>query len=276
MERLKLVTGVGSGLGHAVHRLLGGMAFSRGTKLGDVSRPARQPYDAIIHCAVNATKTVTMANVHRYLEDNLLLTQELLKIPHRRFVFISTVDLYPKPSLAPARVEDDLDLAQVSGLYASTKLFSEALVRAYGERPLILRPTTLMGPVMRPNSTYRMLTEPHCRLFLSSRSRFNFVLHRDVAQFIDYCLKHDIAGTYNIASATTTTLGEIAEQLQLSVEFGSHDYDVGLIDQSDAASLCSGFARPTWQTLNAFIDDLGPLYVGKGRLSSREPVVEAA
>jgi nucleoside-diphosphate-sugar epimerase len=266
MDRRILVTGAARGLGFALHKALGGVAFVRGSKAGNVATSESAPYDAIIHCAVNSTKSVRLDDAYSYLQDNFLLTQELLHIPHRRFVYVSSVDVYARGSSTPVRAESNHEVVELPGLYTSTKLFSEALVRERGTRPLILRPTTLMGSVMRPNSTYRLLTERDCRLFLSPMSRFNYVLHSDIADFVKTCLERDISGVFNTASASELLLGEIAEQLGVTAQFGSYNYDVGLVDQSPAAEICPAFARPSWKTLNLFIDTLGPRFIGKGRL----------
>src|SRR5262245_59008460 len=86
-----LVTGAQSGLGNAVHRAFGVIAFTRASSLDDPAIKAAAPFDAIMHCAFNAAKDVTMSNAYAYMADNLLLTQQLVAIPHRRFVFISTL-----------------------------------------------------------------------------------------------------------------------------------------------------------------------------------------
>lgn len=270
MDRRILVTGAKQGLGFALHQALGGIALLRGMSIRDLSTSASTPYDAIIHCAVNSTKSVRLDDAYSYLQDNFLLTQELLALPHRRFVYLSTVDVYARGSISPVRAESNHEVAELPGLYTSTKLFSEALVRAQGTRPLVIRPTTLMGDVMRSNSTYRMLTERDCGLFLSPRSRFNYVLHSDIADFVKICLERDISGVFNAASASTILLGDVAEQLKITPRFGTYDYDVGLIDQSPAAEICPAFSRPSWRTLNVFIDSLGPRFIGRGRLKPND------
>ena len=55
-----LVTGARSGLGNAVHRALGGIASVCGMQVDDPAIRAAAPFDAIIHCAVNAAKYVSM------------------------------------------------------------------------------------------------------------------------------------------------------------------------------------------------------------------------
>lgn len=246
---MNLVTGAARGLGLALHRRLGQVPFTRGSSLQLVAKAG--PYDAIVHSAVNSIKEVSPDIAYGYLQDNLLLLQELLRIPHRRFVFISSIDV--------KRPVDRM------GLHASTKFLSEAMVREHGHKPLILRPVTLLGHAMRPNTVYRMLTEPACRLFLASSSRFNFVLYRDVCDFVENALEQGIEGTYDIGSSCSIGLREIAKQLGVDPIYGKHHYDVGLVDSSAASRIVPAFGRPSWQTLNLFIDTL-PGYIGKGRL----------
>ena len=151
---MNLITGAGRGLGLAMHRHLGGIPFTRGTPIEAIRRNA--PYDLIVHCAVNTAKAVPVDDALGYVQDNVSLTGEMISIPHRRFVYISSVDVY--------RRTDQL------GLYASCKLISETMVMNAAHRPLIIRPTTLLGNSMRPNTIYRMLTEPAPKLYLAESS----------------------------------------------------------------------------------------------------------
>jgi nucleoside-diphosphate-sugar epimerase len=261
-----LVTGTESGLGAAVHRALGGAPFTRASRLADVEAAA--PYDAIIHCAFGSQKLVTPATAYAYLDDNLLLTERLIAIPHRKFVFISSIDIYPLPRQG-AKEDDDDDLARLSGPYPFVKQFGDALVRARCPNHLILRPTSLLGPAMRPSTTLRVLTEKNPRVFLQPDSRFNFVLHDDIAAFIARALAESIAGVFNLASTGSVRLGDMAERLGLSVAFGDHVYDAGEVSNAKIAAIEPAFRRTSAETLNRFIDQLGDRFVGKGRMQSR-------
>jgi nucleoside-diphosphate-sugar epimerase len=258
-----LVTGAASGLGAAVHRALGGTPFTRGTRFDEVAAAA--PYDAIIHCAFGAQKLVTPATAYAYLDDNLLLTERLAAIPHRKFVFVSSIDIYPLPRRG-ATEDDDYDLARLSGPYPFAKLFSDALVRARCPNHLILRPASLLGATMRPSTTLRVLTERAPRVFLSPESRFNFVLHDDIAALIARALAEDIRGVFNAASTGSVRLGDIAERLGLSATFGEHVYDAGDVSNAKICAIEPAFRRTSAETLNRFIDQLGARFVGKGRM----------
>jgi nucleoside-diphosphate-sugar epimerase len=263
--RSVLVTGARSGLGHAVHQAFGGIAFLRGMSLDDPLIRAASPFDAIIHCAVNAAKHVSMSTAFDYMDDNLLLTQRLVGVPHRRFVFVSTLAVYP-PTGRAVTENEDIDLMALTGPYAFTKLFSDLYVQRYATDPLILRTTTLLGPLIRPNNVLRALTQPGCQLFLAPDSRYNFVLHEDIVDFIRQALDAGISGAFNLASEGLVVLSDIVDQLGLSVRYGEHRYDIGPVDSRRAGALHPAFARPSWRTLNRYIDTLGSAYIGRGRL----------
>ena len=263
-----LVTGAASGLGAAVHRALGGTAMTRATPFADIEAGA--PYDAIVHCAFGSRKLVTPATAYAYLDDNLLLTERLARIPHRKFVFVSSIDIYPLPRQG-AKEDDDHDLARLSGAYPFAKLFSDALVRARCPDHLILRPASLLGPAMRPSTTLRVLTERAARVFLHPDSRFNFVLHHDIADFIARAIAEDIRGVFNLASSGSVRLGDMAERLGLAVTFGEHVYDAGEVSNAKIAAIAPAFRRSSAETLNRFIDQLGERFVGTGRMPLPNP-----
>lgn len=265
-KRNILVTGVRSGLGHAVHQALGGIGFTRGMALDDPAILAAAPFDAIVHCAVNAAKSVSMKTAYGYMEDNLLLTQRLVDIPHRKFVFVSSLAVYPPIGRAISE-DEDVDLLPLTGPYAFTKLFSDLYVQRRATEPLVLRTTTLLGPAIRPSTVSRALTQRDCELFLAPDSRYNFVMHDDIIDFIVRAMDRGITGAFNLGSEGLVVLSSIVRQLGLSVRYGSHHYDIGPVDSRKAGALHPAFARPSWQTLNRYIDSLGPAYIGQGRLS---------
>lgn len=258
-----LVTGAASGLGAALHRALGGTPMTRATPWTEIEAGA--PYDAILHCAFGSQKRVTPASAHAYLDDNVLLTERLARLPHGKFVFVSSIDVYPAPRQG-AREDDDYDLARLAGPYPLAKLFSDALVRARCANHLILRPASLLGSAMRPSTTLRMLTERAPRVFLHPDSRFNFVLHEDIAAFVARALAEDIRGVFNVASTDSVRLGDMAERLGLAATFGEHVYDAGNVANAKIAALEPAFRRSSAETLNRFVDSLGSRFVGRGRM----------
>lgn len=260
-----LISGARSGLGHSAHRALGGIAFVRGMSVDDPLIRAAAPFDAIIHCAVNAAKDVSMKTAYAYMADNFLLTQQLVNIPHRKFIFVSTLAVYP-PTGRAVREDEDIDLLPLAGPYAFTKLFSDLYVQEHATAPLILRTTTLLGPSIRANTVHRALTQRDCQLFLAPTARYNFVMHDEIIEFMVQAMDSGHTGAFNLGSDGLVHLSSIVDQLGLSVRYGEYPYDIGPVDSRKAGALHPAFARPSWQTLNGYIDWLGPAYVGTGRL----------
>jgi nucleoside-diphosphate-sugar epimerase len=260
-----LVTGARSGLGNAAHKALGGIPFVRGTRVDDPAILAAAPFDAIIHCAVNAAKYVSMSTAYDYMDDNFLLTQKLVHIPHRKFIFVSTLAVYPPTGRAVSE-DDDVDLMPLTGPYAFSKLFSDLYVQKHAKDPLILRTTTLLGPAIRSSTVLRALTQRDCKLFLAPDARYNFVLHDDIVDFMARAMDEGICGAFNLGSEGLVVLSDIVDQLGLSVTYGDFHYDIGPVDVRRAGAVHAAFARPSWQTLNRYIDSLGAAYIGNGRL----------
>lgn len=133
-----LISGVKSGLGRYLHENLGGVGFDKDDFAARFTKLKQERFDVIIHCAFNSARTVNSKELGEYINDNLLLTEKLLSIRHKKFIFISSVDVYPKDSLV--HFEDEvIDLNKLSGIYGITKLSSEAIVTSFSSNYLILR-----------------------------------------------------------------------------------------------------------------------------------------
>ncbi len=123
-----LVTGSNSGLGKYIHNSTGAIGLKRDTSEEEIEKIRKSPIDFIIHCAFNSQRDVDTDSVYDYLEDNILLTKQLVSFPHRKFIFISSVDVYP-PNAAYHTEDEKIDIDSVKGIYGLTKLMSESIVR---------------------------------------------------------------------------------------------------------------------------------------------------
>ena len=103
----------------------------------------------------------------------------------------------------------------------------------------ILRTTTLLGPAIRPSTVMRALTQRDCQLFLAPDSRYNFVMHDDIVDFIVQAMDRGITGAFNIGSEGLVVLSSIVDQLGLSVRYGEYHYDIGPVDTRKAGGACT-------------------------------------
>jgi nucleoside-diphosphate-sugar epimerase len=248
-ERI-LVTGTGSGLGSTLLEMLGTASLTR--EIDPRKHWNDVPYDTIVHCAIDLTNDQTSLLPSDLVYRNVALIQDVLRIPHRKFIHISSVDVYPKSSGLKLE-NDDLGAIPEDSSHRAVKLACEAALTASNTPHLILRPTALLGQTARPNSLIRMTRDPRCQLTLSPASTFNYVLHRQVGDFILTALRKGLCGIFNLAASKNLRLDEIAGIVGASPDYGNFLYCVGEIDNAKANAVCPSFAMDSAQVVNAFM-----------------------
>ena len=252
LEHEGIITGINSGLGKYLFGNMNFYGFSRET---DIKSTKQNKFKTIIHCAYNKDRDINSNNLYDYMYDNLLLTHELLNIPHDKFIYISTVDVYPKKGQL-CKEDDIIKIKDVDGIYGITKLMSEQIVINNCKNHLILRPTALLGPYIKPNSLVKMLNRKNEKLNLSINSKLNYVHHKDVLMFINYALRNDTTGIFNLASKTNISLSKICIEFNIpDVSFGNYFYDIGNIDNSKIVKIMPEFNKTSIKVVEDFIQE---------------------
>lgn len=247
-----LISGTSSGLGKYLFETFDGKAYNRQTSKDQYNQLIKTGVDVILHCAFNSSKFVDSNNLYSYLNDNVLLTEKLIKIPHKKFIFISSTDVYPKDG--KTYTEDQvIDINLVSGIYALTKLMSESLVKEESPNYLILRCSSLLGKYARKNTLKKMIDESKPILKLSPHSIFNYILHQNVSDFINLALKKDLKGIYNLVSSKNISLSEVAILLKKEVTFGDFIYKAGDIDNTKASLVLPSLKKTSKEILSLFL-----------------------
>lgn len=249
-----LITGTLSGLGKYIFEKFSGIPWNRNINDREKKRLRSEGVDIIIHCAFNSSQVVDSNNLYSYLSDNVFLTKELIDIPHKKFIFISSVDVYPKDQKFHSE-DEVIDISRILGIYAITKLMSESLIKVKCKSFLILRCTSLLGKYSRPNSLIRILKDKRPQLSLSGKSILNYVLHSDIFDFMNLAIKNNIQGIYNVASSENITLSEVADILGKKVKFGDYIYNVGNIDNSKISSIFPSFKRTSKEIILEFLKE---------------------
>lgn len=251
-----LVTGAASGLGRHCYETFQAVPYTRESNYQALLDEANnKPFDIIIHAAFNARPTIDTTQLSAYLNDTTFLTQKLLAIPHRQFIFISTVDVYPKDN--QLHHEDEvIRLNEVDGLYAISKLISEGMVNSSGNRPLILRPTAMLGAHAKPNSLIKILHHDCVSLTLASESTFNYIRHSDVSDFIHHAIRHSLTGTYNLAASSDLQLGEVSKHFNKAVTFGNYVYKTANADNHKVSALLPCFKQTSMDNIKLYMNDI--------------------
>ncbi len=139
--------------------------FPKKTWAPDYSGYAYKPYDLIIHCAC-VISHCDWNNVSIDLfRDNVFLTRDLIKIPHKKFILISSID----------EAKDSP--------YGVSKRLSEIIVKSLCNNYLILRPSALLGKEMKKNTFQKIINGED--IALTPSTVMNYVLYEDVLSAIE-------------------------------------------------------------------------------------------
>lgn len=244
-----LVIGAGSGLGKYLTNRYSAVPFLRGDALEKLPK-----IDTIIYCAADARFSTPFNAIFSALESNILLLNDALKLPHSRFIYLSSADVYPADGRLHTE-DEKLTLEALKGGYPSFKLAGEALVAEQASNPLILRPTSLFGQGMRPNNIIRLLNSTHGKITLTQNSNFNCISYSIIDQFIQFSIEHGITGTFNCAATSTVSLKEVADHLGYNGPFGEIEYQAPKIDAAKLYSIMPSFKVTSIETLYPFLRD---------------------
>jgi len=197
-----LISGNKSGLGKYLHaNLPNSLGFGR----GGLNLFQHEDFDTVIHCAFN--KENNPSNYYRYLDDNIFLTQDLLKLNPSKFVYISTVDVYQSnPSM-----------------YGLFKKFAESIVEK-NPNALILRCSMMLGSTMKPNHITK-LRDNVDKLGLSGYSTFNYILMDDIFEFINSGEYLKYSGIIDFVANNSVELSKVKKHFNSSTELGDYVYD---------------------------------------------------
>jgi nucleoside-diphosphate-sugar epimerase len=245
-----LTTGTAGGLGRYLYESLGGHALSRQKPI-DRYRSLTD-LDAIVHCAFNTHRDISVQNLYGYLQDNILLTLALTDMKHQKFIYLSSVDVYVKDQ--SMHVEDErIELFDHNNLYSITKLYAESIVRQRCGNHLILRLGLPLGQYTRKNNFTKILTEISPTLTLSEQSTFTCILYQDLLSFIRLAMDSDLTGTFNVVANDSISLADLAVKCRKKVRFGSFTYRCGEISNAKVIALCDRFNKTSEQVVDEYL-----------------------
>lgn len=244
------MTGAAGGLGRYLHERFGGYGLTRRTDERELRGFSAQGIDVLFHCAYDSSRVVEDSELHALLQGTVLLTDRMLSLSHRRFVFFSSVDVYPRDGLVHSE-EEPISLGGLADLYPVTKLMCESMVRERGNNCLILRCGALLGQYARQNSLMRILNGAD-RLALSGSSTFSYVLYEDLLAFLERAIDRDWSGIFNIAARDSISLAEVAEYFGKRVAFGDVVYTTPRVRVDKVNALCDAFHRSSLEVVREF------------------------
>ena len=192
-------------------------------------------FDAIIHCAFNSKRNID--DFYSYYEDNILLTENLIKLNYKKFIYISSIDV-KNPN---------------ESNYGLMKKIAESIVRKKVKNNLIIRPSAILGQGIRKNSLIRILQEDSPKLTLSEKSTFNYILQEDMLEFISKAIAEGISGEYDFTSSSNVTLGDIARKYDKKVLFGNYVYQTHTSQTKDTYKVFPKLNKDSIQVVEEYM-----------------------
>lgn len=248
-----LVTGTNRGLGKFLRIHFDSDRLDRETTM-----PVGK-YDVIVHSAVSRSKDINIDTCIDYFSDNVSLTEKVLSIPCKKFIYISTIDVYPQSSPRLWKESDDLTFntgVPLLGMYGMSKFVSESMVARFSENFLILRCAVLLNKYSRVNTIKQILDSEHHDLFVSGESKYNCVLVSDLAKFIEQAVTDNLQGIYNVASSDYICLDALAKKINSDVTFTDYVYGLSKADNSKICGVAPFFDKSTLEAISQFSQEL--------------------
>ena len=221
MEPKILITGTGRGLGKFLFKEFSKLdiqvnSFTRENTSEEITSrltgTLNQSYDMIIHCAANVSHATWEDDLpYSYFNDNIFLTKDIVSIPHKRFIHIS--------SIAAAPGTHTVDEHKTSP-YGISKRISESIIKEFAKDYQIIRPTGLLGVEMKTNTFQKILQGSN--IVLSADSIMNYVLYEDVLDMINSNLR----GIITLCANSSITMKEVAKLVNKDIQFGKIYFDI--------------------------------------------------
>lgn len=249
-----LVTGTTKGLGKYISDNLESDSFNREDK---IEKFHQKTYDVIIHCAFErAGRKVTNENLYEYLNSSIHLTKQIINIPHKQFFYCSTVDVYPNIEEKIWKEEDPITLDDFHNLYGFIKLCCESIVLEEANNPVVMRLGAMLGKDIQPNSLMKIYQNITNKIGLSKESTFNYILHKDVLSFIENAVENNLSGCFNLTSSDKTTIGQSAQEIDNTIEWGNFSYQTANISNEKICASSPQFNKTSLENVRIFFDEL--------------------
>lgn len=199
-----LLTGASSGLGKFLSNKFENIqTLTRDNKVGDIINSGIE-FDTIIHCAASISHASWDEVTYDYFDDNLMLTRNILEIPHEKFIHISSIDI------------------KRNSIYGTVKRISERIVASYTKNCLIIRPSGLIGNEMKTN-TFKKIQLGQ-KIALTKNSLMNYVTYEDVYNLI----KLDLDGIVTLTASEHISMQEVSEIFKQNIEYGEIHYEIDI------------------------------------------------
>lgn len=171
--------------------LLGSDLVNYLSEIFDITPITRQNYDSkkgkkfdlFINANGNSKRYWALQNVYQDFESSTQsVYKTLFDFKFEKYIYISSVDVYPDPSGVNTTLESDrIDITK-QNVYGFHKYLSEQIVRKNIAKWLILRPSSILGNKLNKGPIYDVLNRKP--LFITLDSRLQYITTKAISDLI--------------------------------------------------------------------------------------------
>ncbi|WP_186438468.1 NAD-dependent epimerase/dehydratase family protein [Cohnella terricola] len=180
----------------------------------------------LVHCAGSSSIASSLADPYNDYLNTVGLTASVLEAirqdaPECKLIFPSSAAVYGNPSVIP--ISETVNCSPISP-YGTHKMVSEKLIEEYFQRygvsHTILRVFSAYGIGLRKQVIYDMckkFTDPtteYVEVYGTGTESRDFIHIFDICRAMDYVMKPNAQGIYNLGSGRQTTVSELVELIK--------------------------------------------------------------
>ena len=182
-------------------------------------------------------------------DANISNQLELSKIPFKRSIVCSSIDVYPydnKTNFESREIKN----ADITSIYAYQKLLVENFFLYNQLQSTVMRLPMLIGSECKDNTVIKLLKGEDLRL--SKDSTINVVEYNHILNFIK-CVEHNnLNGVFNVVASQNAVLGDIANELKIKPSFGKFSYTTPSISNTKLVTYFADLNRSTTDIIKNF------------------------
>lgn len=182
------------------------------------------------------------------------VSRSITEFNSKRYIHLSTGDVYPKQDSPDITNEDDILDPQKMSRYGLHKYLAETLVRGTNPNHLVFRMGGFVGPGLKKNAIFDMLNNDP--VWLDADSQLQFISTDKAASIIWELALKDIQGEiFNLGARGTVRIGDVYQQIGSKSEFKDEAKRVQFeINVEKLAGALDGPLPSTQDEITAFID----------------------
>lgn len=191
-----------------------------------------QEFDLFINANGNSKRFWALQNVYQDFEASTVsVYKTMFDFQFKKYVYISSVDVYPDPSKSEKTHEDKGIEIEKQNMYGFHKYLSEQTVRKHVADWIILRCSTILGTNLKKGPVFDILNNNP--IFVTLDTKLQFVTARAIAEGIEALLDNSVTReVFNVGGMGTFAFTKIREyfdkEIQVSPEARTQTYEMNV------------------------------------------------